>query len=72
MINPWRVHRARAVIGKTNGKTIVLVKGRPVECFEDLSKFEVGETVNVQASFSICLDQYVIKTVRKIKTRKVA
>lgn len=67
MINPDRVHRSKAVIASTNGRKHILVRGHAVECFEDLSKFSVGETVNIQAKFSIMLDKYVAKTVRKIK-----
>lgn len=72
MINPNRIHRAKAIVAITNGRKTIQVKTRPVECFEDLSSFMVGEIVNIQASFSIALDRYVIRTVRKIKNRKTA
>lgn len=67
MINPNKLHRAKAQIAFNGRDKIVLIKGTPVECFVDLNKFEVGEIVNIQAQYSIMLDQYVIRTVRKIK-----
>lgn len=71
MINPSRVHRARGVIQTKHafrdlGGTI-LVNGRELTTYQDLSQFEIGQVVNIQANFSIMSDRYIIKTVRKIK-----
>lgn len=75
MINPNRVHRAKGVIKYKHphcpdlgGK--IEVNGRELQTYVDLSKFELGQTVNVQAQFSIVLDQYVINTVRKTRGAK--
>lgn len=74
MINPSRVHRSRAVItsislGGGNFKVRV-PSGYEIQGWDLPSKFKVGETVNIQAQFSICLTvirsglltKYVLKT----------
>jgi hypothetical protein len=69
MINPNRVHRAKGIIKtKRSCGGYITVNGHDVETFQDLSKFAIGQLVNIQASFSIMLDQYIIKTVRKVAT----
>lgn len=73
MINPNRVHRAKGKILTKHrlsdlGGTIE-VNGHALQTYQDLSQFEIGQLVNIQASFSIVLDRYVIKTVRKIRTK---
>jgi hypothetical protein len=73
MINPNRMHRARGIVKYKHphcpdlgGK--IEVNGHDLQTYVDLSKFQIGQVVNVQAQFSICLDQYIIKTVRKVKS----
>ncbi len=71
MINPSRVHRSRGVIKSKHNVAdlggIITVKGQDIQTYVDLSRFELGQIVNIQVSFSIMLDQYIIKTVNKIR-----
>lgn len=76
MINPWRVHRAKATIhsvGMVESK-VKLQNGHIITAWTDtLPKGAVvGEPVNVQASFSITMDAYCCKTVRRPRKQAVA
>lgn len=74
MINPNRTHRAKATITKLGMylSEFKLVNGHSVSGFDIDSKFKVGDVVNIQASYSICLDRYVVKTVNFPRTKKAA
>lgn len=65
MINPNRVHRAKAKITKLGMylSEFLLENGQTVRGFDIDPKFKVGDVVNIQASFSITMDAYVVKTV---------
>ncbi len=73
MINPNRTHRAKGTITKIREchfepghEVTVLVKGRSeISGWVNAKGLNVGDTVNVQAQFSICLDRYTLSTVRK-------
>ena len=71
MINPNRMHRAKGRIEVKHRISdlggSIRVNGHLLETFEDLSRFEIGELVSIQAKWSIVLDRYIIKTVRKTK-----
>jgi len=76
MINPNRIHRSRAVIiqighGGMNFK-VKLPRGHVISGWDLPRKFKVGDEVNIQAGFSICLDGYFVKTVNKIRNRVAA
>lgn len=73
MINPNKTHRAKGTlesIGSVESK-VKLLNGHVLTAWtSDLPKnARIGMPVNIQAQYSICLDQYVCKTVR---TRKIA
>lgn len=72
MINPNRVHRAKAKITKLGMylSEFQLDNGQTVRGFDIDPKFKIGDMVNIQASFSIVLDQYVVKTVNFPRKRK--
>jgi len=76
MINPWRVHRSRATITdiQRDGRcfTVTTPRGHKIEGWDLPAKFKLGEEVNIQSNFSICLDRYTVKTVNKIRNRGVA
>lgn len=70
MINPWRVHRARAVIhsiGMIESKVRLVKGGSVITAWTDTlpKNAVVGEAVNIQANFSITMDAYCCKTVRR-------
>jgi hypothetical protein len=71
MINPNRIHRSRAVITKIGSieSKVKLPHGHEIIAWtSDIpAGLNVGDAVNIQARYSIMLDQYVCKTVRKIK-----
>lgn len=72
MINPWRTHRATAVItkiGSVESKVRILkTKAEITAWTSDLPKASVvGDFVNVQAQFSITLDAYCCNTVRRCR-----
>jgi hypothetical protein len=72
MINPSRVHRAKAVVTKLprheNDTTEVICNGHKLEGWPKLPKgLVIGDTVNIQSNFSIMLDRYTINTIRKIR-----
>lgn len=76
MINPNRIHRARATVseighGGMNFK-VTLPNGHKVSGWDLPAKFKLGEEVNIQAGYSICLDGYFIKTINKVRARKAA
>jgi len=73
MINPDKTHSAKGRI-KTKHRLADLggtieVNGHELQTYQDLSRFEIGELVSIQARWSIVLDQYIIKTVRRTKVR---
>jgi hypothetical protein len=75
MINPNRVHRIKGKvesIGPHTGNVRVKSKGTSFEGWpKTMPKgLQVGEWVNCQVQFSICLDRYTIQTCnrpRKVK-----
>lgn len=78
MINPNKVSRTRGtvieVIKRYNGMEAykVICGNTIVEHYEDYrpGTFKLNQIVNVQIKYSIFLDRYVAKTVRKIKLSK--
>jgi hypothetical protein len=75
VINPSRVHRAKAVIyaiGLVESRVQIAKSGAVITAWtSDLPKdAEVGERVNVQANFSITMDGYVCRTVRRPRSTK--
>lgn len=78
MINPDKLSRSSATVLKIMKKmdgtesVVVFARGHTIECFENFKAgtFVVNERVNIQVRFSIMLDSYVAKTVRKIKLSK--
>lgn len=74
VIDPNRMHRAKGRIKTKHrladlGGTIT-VNGHDLQTYQDLSRFEIGELVSIQAQWSIVLDQYIIKTVRRTKLKQ--
>lgn len=74
MINPNRTHRSKGRI-KTKHRLADLggtieVNGHELQTYQDLSRFEIGDLVSIQASWSIVLDQYIIRTVRRTKVKQ--
>ena len=78
MINPDRVHRAKAIVTKLPRfesdtfevrilDTKHLITGWPRVIGTKL--ITVGDKVNIQAKFSIMLDCYTIKTISRIMER---
>ena len=69
MINPNKVHRSRATITEINHGAFIatLPSGHKLKGWDLPSKFNLGEQVNIQSQFSICLDGYYIKTVNKVR-----
>jgi hypothetical protein len=68
VINPNRVHRAKAIveeIGPVQFRVRLIKNRAPIIGFDMPKGIQVGDLVNIQASFSITLDQYVVRTVRK-------
>jgi hypothetical protein len=75
MINPNRVHRAKAIVvefskSRSSFKVRLTQNGALVEGFDLPKNVELGDLVNVQASYSIVLDRYIVKTVRKTASAK--
>ncbi len=76
MINPWRIHRSRAVIhsiGTVESKVKLVPRGHIITAWtSDLpANAKVGEQVNIQANFSITMDAYCCKTVRRVPKRQL-
>lgn len=77
MINPNRVHRAKGTIVKLrpqgfnslNEATVKLTNGHELTGWDCPTKFKVGDSVNIQASFSITADAYKINTFNRSKQR---
>ena len=74
MINPWKVHRSRAVIKEIKGIvfTVQLPNGHRINGYDLPKKFKVGDEVNIQAQFYITSDCYLVKTVNSIRHKKGA
>lgn len=75
MINPSRVHRARAVIhsiGTVESKVRLVKNNAIITAWTDTlpKNALVGELVNIQANFSITMDAYCCKTVRRLRSTK--
>ena len=71
MINPNRVHRAKAiVINKGHGYyTVRLDNGHELTGYDLPDKIQVGDRVNIQASFSIMSDRYVVRAINNNPSR---
>lgn len=76
MINPNRVHRSKAVIvslyqskfdTSLTKATVKVARGHTIEGYVPVKSFSVGQTVNIQAQFSIMSDMYIVRTMRKIR-----
>jgi hypothetical protein len=74
MINPWRVHRARATIIREDWSYFyvqIAKSGGVIKAWrDDFKKFKVGDVVNIQATFSITSDSYYVKTMNKPRVKK--
>lgn len=79
MINPNKLHRVRNALVKSIGHAPNYwcefnSKGTTFGGWIDCPKFTVGDRVNLQVSFSITLDKYIVKTAklpRKSKKIKI-
>ena len=74
MINPWKVHSARAVVaeipkGLYQTYKVRLESGSLVEGYDLPKRFTVGDAVCIKASFSIMGDRYMINSIRKAPKR---
>ena len=73
MINPWKVHTARAVVSEIPKGLYQTYKVRLehnnaiVEGYDLPSRFKVGDKVSIKASFSIMADRYMIQGIRKAR-----
>lgn len=76
MINPNRLHRAKAKVLSINGSHCGQchfdVKGRSLFGYFDNPKFKVGDIVNVQCQFSIVSDTYIVMTANKPRKPKAS
>ena len=74
MINPNKIHRSRAVIESIGAVEVKLrlPSGALILSWTDrLPKGStVGQAVNIQASYSIMLESYVAKTIRKLRVKR--
>lgn len=76
MINPNRVHRARATIIELpkslygTFKVKLAWNGAIVEGYDLPKGFKVGDVVNIQGQYSIMSQAYMVETVRKIRKPK--
>ena len=72
MINPNRVHRAKALVesfttSRSGFKVRLTTNGALIEGFDLPKNIETGDLVNIQAQWSIVLDQYIVNSIRKAK-----
>lgn len=71
MINPWKVHSARAVVAEIpkglyqTYKVRLERNGAIVEGYDLPARFKVGDTVCIKASFSIVGDRYMVNSIRR-------
>lgn len=77
MINPNQRHSARAVIHELpkglyqTYKVRLVSNGAIVEGYDLPARFTVGDTVCIQASYSIVGERYIIRSIRKAPTKRV-
>lgn len=78
MINPWKVHSARAVVAEIpkglyqTYKVRVVATGAIVQGYDLPARFSVGEEVCIKASYSITGERYMIQSIRKAPRLVVA
>ena len=71
MINPWKVHSARAVVAEIpkglyqTYKVRLVHNGGLVEGYDLPARFRAGDEVCIRARFSIVSDRYMIDSIRK-------
>lgn len=74
MINPNKVHTARAVIseipkGLHQTYSVKLEwNGATVRGYDLPKRFKVGDRVSIKADYSITADQYMIRSIRKARS----
>ena len=75
MINPWKTHKARAVIaeiprGLYQTYKVRLDNGCIVEGYDLPARFSVGDAVCIEAQFSIMADKYMIRVIRRAPMKR--
>lgn len=71
MINPSRIHRAKAIVTRVfyNTYEVTLANGSVIKGWDLPRGISLGDSVNVQCQYSICLDCYTVVTINNNKSR---
>lgn len=77
MINPWKNHKARATVseiprGLYQTYKVKLANGHTVEGYDLPSRFKVGDSVCIQANYSIVAERYMINSIRSAPKKRLA
>lgn len=81
MLDPWKTHRAKGILteikpGMYSTFVVALIKGGSIEGYKEwqgkdmIKGLKIGDVVNVQASWSITGDRYLIQSINKPRARR--
>lgn len=74
MINPNKVHKDKGIIisipkGLYQTYQVKLIRnGAIIEGYDLPKRFKLNDKVNIQASYSIVVEQYLIRAIRKARS----